>query len=118
MKVYAFTKKKECIMEIENTLEAKQAFVGGLIQSVSLTDELDLICNDEGKLGTGVPMAAWIEDGKVVDIIYGNFLVCRYNNNGEFVSIKESDVKVIREKLKPISLFINNTVYLKPRKED
>lgn len=38
------------IEEIENSLEAKQKFVDGHIQVVGLTDEIDLVLNDEGKL--------------------------------------------------------------------
>lgn len=36
--------------EIDNTLEAKQEIVGGLIQVVRLTPDIDIIINDEGKL--------------------------------------------------------------------
>ena len=36
--------------QIENTLKANQSYVGGLIQAVSLTPEIIVICNDEGKI--------------------------------------------------------------------
>ena len=48
MKVYGYTKDKQGIMEIENSLKAEQAFVGGLIECTELTEEIDLICNEEG----------------------------------------------------------------------
>ena len=48
MKVYGYTKDKQGIMEIENSLKAEQAFVGGLIECTALTEEIDLICNEEG----------------------------------------------------------------------
>lgn len=35
---------------IENTLEAMQQKVGGLIECVVLDEEAILVCNDEGKL--------------------------------------------------------------------
>ena len=47
MKVYGYTKDKQGIMEIENSLKAEQAFVGGLIECTALTEEIDLICNEE-----------------------------------------------------------------------
>lgn len=50
MKVYGYTKDKQGIMEIENSLKAEQAFVGGLIECTALTEEIDLICNEEGWL--------------------------------------------------------------------
>ena len=40
---------KGYIGEIENSLEAKQKYVKGLIQVVSLNSQIDIICNDEPK---------------------------------------------------------------------
>ena len=40
-------------IELDNTLEAMQNFVGGLIECITLRDtgsEVTLVCNDEGKL--------------------------------------------------------------------
>ena len=48
MKVYGFTKDNQGVMEIENTLEAEQRFVGGLIECTALTEDIDLVCNEEG----------------------------------------------------------------------
>ena len=42
--------KKPKVMEIEDTLEAKQNLVGGLIEVVSYKDDMVLICNEEGKV--------------------------------------------------------------------
>ena len=46
---------KGYLAEVDNSLEAEQAYVNydepnGLITVVSITDEIDVICNDEGKL--------------------------------------------------------------------
>ena len=38
------------VMNIENTLEAKQKLVNGWIEVVSVTDDILLVCNEEGKL--------------------------------------------------------------------
>lgn len=43
------------VMNIENTLEAKQKLVNGLIEVVPLTDDILLICNEEGKLENLLP---------------------------------------------------------------
>ena len=37
------------VMNIENTLEAKQKLVGGLIELVYLNEDLILVCNEERK---------------------------------------------------------------------
>ena len=45
-------------IELDNTLEAMQKFVDGLIECITLSDtgsEVTLICNDEGKL-LGLPL--------------------------------------------------------------
>ena len=45
-------------IELDNTLEAMQKFVGGLIECITLSDtgsEVTLVCNDEGKL-LGLPL--------------------------------------------------------------
>ena len=40
------------VMDIENTLEEKQKLVGGLIEVVSVTEDILLICNEERKVRT------------------------------------------------------------------
>ncbi|WP_099467415.1 DUF3846 domain-containing protein [Konateibacter massiliensis] len=116
MKVYGFVIGQDgAVMEIKNSLKEEQRFVEGLIECVSLTDELDLICNDEGKLLGLQPTVAWLENGELVEIIMGNCFVCRYTEDGDFCSIKESDVAVITEKLKEIALILNGVVYLRHR---
>ena len=66
-------------IELDNTLEAMQKFVGGLIECITLSDtdsEVTLVCNDEGKL-MGLPLnrALFDDDGHVYDIVSGNFLI-------------------------------------------
>ena len=66
------------VEEIENTLEAKQAIVGGYIQAIyPWEDEIALICNEEGKL-LNLPLnrLLWDEDGNLIDYIAGTFLIC------------------------------------------
>ena len=52
-------------IDLDNTLEAMQNFVGGLIECITLSDtgsEVTLVCNDEGKL-LGLPLnrPLWME---------------------------------------------------------
>lgn len=59
-------------IEIDNTLEAKQELVGGLIEEVHIhgDEEVALICNEEGKI-YGLPYNRDIG----YDIIAGPFLI-------------------------------------------
>ena len=63
--------------EIDNTLKSLQNTVGGMIECVYPFDEqVGLIVNEEGKLGGSLlNRALYSEDGKMVDVIAGDFLV-------------------------------------------
>lgn len=61
VKVYAFKDDQQGIIEIENSLEAEQAFVGGLIDVYSITDDLDVVFNDEGLINGLKPRVVILE---------------------------------------------------------
>lgn len=98
------------IGEIDNTLEAKQKYVGGLMQVISLNGQVDIICNDEGKLQGLLPNRAFVKDGKVLDIFVGDILACRHDNEGNFTSIEETDIPLIEQTLEPIAFMLGNKV--------
>ena len=86
---------------IENTLKANQSYVGGLIQAVSLTPEIIVICNDEGKIQQIPPNRAWVESSGVVDFFAGNIL-CVRRSGDEFASILPKDIAEIERRLIPL----------------
>lgn len=110
IKVYAFKNTQQGVGEIENSLEAEQAFVGGLIDVYSITDNLDIVFNDEGLinrleprvvvLGENVDSEGGIRELK--EIIHGDCFICRHDDGGNFVSIREEDVKTIQHFVKAI----------------
>lgn len=106
------------IEEIDDTLEAKQEFVGGIIQCISLTDEIDIILNDEGKL-MGLPFnRVWRDkNGNILDILVGNIFACRHDYDGNFTSILEDDIPVVLENLPAIMGAIDRNVFIR-REED
>lgn len=66
------------VIEIEDTLEAKQQIVGGYIEMIMpYQDDVAIICNEEGKI-SGLPLNRSIKDenGEIVDVIAGTFFVC------------------------------------------
>ena len=90
---------KGYLANVDNSLEAEQAYVNynephGLIAVVSITDEIDVICNDEGKL-KNLPINRFLisDDGVVLDMLVGNI---------EFTSIKEDDIPIIESHLIPL----------------
>ena len=105
---------KGYIGSIENSLESKQKYVDGLIQVVSLDSNIDIICNDEGKLQGLSPNRAFMDGEKVLDIFVGNILACRHDAEGNFTSIREEDIPTIEKYLKPIGGVIGEFIYLLP----
>ena len=96
------------LANVDNSLEAEQAYVNynephGLIAVVSITDEIDVICNDEGKL-KNLPINRFLisDDGVVLDMLVGNIMCVRHNSEGEFTSIKEDDIPIIESRLIPL----------------
>lgn len=80
--------KKPAVQVIDNTLEAKQEIVGGLIQYIPLSDTAGMICNDEGKL-IGLPANRIVGD----DVIAGTFLIVGSEwDNENFVSLSDEDI--------------------------
>ena len=110
MKVYGFKNDEQGIMELKNTLEAEQAFVGGLIDVYALSDDLDIVLNDEGLINGLEPRVVVLGEGaveskkqrKIKEIIYGDCFVCRHDNDGNFVSIREEDIKTIQHFVKAV----------------
>lgn len=99
------TQYKGALVDIDNTLEAKQEYVGGLIQVLCVND-IDIICNDEGKL-MGLPVNRVLLDEKnnILDIFVGNILCCRHNDDGDFTDISSDDIETIERMLKPCEVF-------------
>lgn len=108
---------KGFLKPIRNNLGELQSFVYGLITVVSITDEIDCICNDEGKL-MGLPYNRVITNnaGEVWDILVGNILCVRHNKAGEFTSILPEDVKTIQRCLKPIRV-VGNSIMVLPNED-
>lgn len=69
--------KEPYTKEIDTGYKAMQKEVDGIIQVVYPYDDLvGIVCNDEGKIN-GLPLnrAIYNNDGEMIDIIAGNFLV-------------------------------------------
>lgn len=92
---------KGYISQIENTLKAHQAYVGGMIQAVHITPEIIVICCDDGKLQQFPLNSARIDNDQVIDYFVGNILCVRHLGE-EFASIEPEDVPIIERLLVPL----------------
>ena len=99
--------KDPVVMEIDDTLEAKQKLVGGLIEVVPYKDDLLLICNEEGKIANLKPNLQFD-----YDYIAGNcFIVGDDFENSGFKSVEESQIEGIKKDLE------NRTIILEEIEE-
>ncbi|MGI5873511.1 MAG: DUF3846 domain-containing protein [Bacillota bacterium] len=62
-------------IEIENDLHTLQEIVGGFIETLTISEDAVIICNEEGKINGMEPNRnVWIR-GRKIDTIFGPFLV-------------------------------------------
>lgn len=85
------------VRKIDSGLNAMQKIVGGLIEMVSLSDNVDLVCNEEGRL-IGLPLNFKIGQMPIV----GDVFFTRHNDEGESVSLTEDDVNYLSELVKQL----------------
>ena len=116
--------KQAFIREIDRGLKSLQAEVGGYIQAIyPFSDEVALICNDEGKL-MGLPLNRALKmDGmagnEIYDIVAGDFLICYAPISSEnFESMPDDLLKKYLELFRYPERFLikNQTIYIYPEK--
>lgn len=101
MQIYTLKNRQFIITEIENTLDAMQEFVNGPIEVINITDEILLVCNEEGKMRGLPPSAFIIRNQEAQDIIVGKFFLCREDGE-DMISIQESDIEDFKRIVLPI----------------
>ena len=101
MQIYTLKNRQFVMTEIENTLDAMQKFVDGSIEVINITDEILLVCNEEGKMCGLPPSAFIIRNQEAQDIIVGKFFLCREDGE-DMVGIQESDIEDFKRIVLPI----------------
>ena len=110
------------MIEIDDTLEAMQAVVGGDIEEyMPFEDEVAIICNEEGKITGMAPNRAVYEENsrEMLDIICGKFFVAYAPFEAErFQSLPPDLAEKYREKFKYPERFmrVNNEIVAVPFK--
>ena len=91
------------IAKIDDSLEAMQNIVGGLIEVATIfEDDVALICNEEGKIINLPPNRVLEdEDGNVLDIIQGTFfLIYAPQDNDNFETLPANLLRKYERKYK------------------
>ena len=78
---------------IPNELKVFQEIVGGYIEVPHYFEDVDTICNDEGKINGMEHHRHIIVDGEWIDIIAGTFIVVGNNEAGNFASLTDAQIR-------------------------
>lgn len=80
--------------KVEHTLQNLQNIVGGLIEIVELEHNVDLVCNEEGKLRS-------LELNRAItnDIIAGSFFIAG-QHKGETISLSRKQIRKYKKRFK------------------
>ena len=95
--LYVQVNEEPKVVEIDNTLEAMQELVDGYIEMICPFDDpnIALVCNEEGKF-TQQPNRPLKVNGRVVDIIHGDFFLCTSPpDSEEFEPLSDFQIEVL-----------------------
>ena len=113
IKVLVVEPMKPCrVQEINDSLEAMQAIVGGYIEVVTPFDEpVAIVCNEEGKL-RGLPYNRPLTDrhGVTYDILCGTFFIAGVDGEN-FASLTDDQIRCYKD-------LYDNMMVLTAEKED
>lgn len=90
-------------IKIQNKLEAYQQAVAGngYIECIDLPNGITLVCDEEGKLKSGMQLnrILYSEDNEIIDVISGDFLAVGIDYfSGEFVSLSKEQIKEVKDR--------------------
>lgn len=93
--------------EIGDSLEAKQAAVGGHIEAVyPFEEQVALICNEEGKnIGLPLNRALYDDNGKMYDIVAGKFFLVGLGEE-DFTDLPPELMEKFKEQFKYPETFV------------
>ena len=87
--VYLKVGRPPVVKDIDGSLESMQKLVGGYIQSVPLSYNTALVCDEDGRMkGRPVNRVAFTDDGKEIDLIRGDFFIVGTGSE-DFVSLTD-----------------------------
>lgn len=96
--------------EIDDTLEAMQTIVGGLIQAIyPFPERVALVCNDEGKF-LGLPLNRTLrhpETGEIYEVVAGTFFLCSAPEDSDsFQSLSDEQIAQYSKLFRNPELFL------------
>lgn len=97
IRVAVFRPNEEVTFEdLQNDLESMQKLVGGYIENLRISQDLHLVCNEEGKLQGLPPNRTVASSLGLFNTVTGTFFVTR-ESEGNYIGIQESDEAQLAE---------------------
>lgn len=84
--------------EINSTCEAMEEYIGGYMRELDLRDGIVVLTE---KTPHSSRNRVLVCNGKIEEILTGN-LICVRKEQGKYISIREEDIRIIRDYLKPV----------------
>jgi hypothetical protein len=94
--------EREQDVSAQDSLRVLKEHVGGYIEMVPVTPGIHAVCNEEGKLQSLPPTAAWLQGGKVIDILCGNLAFIRHDQYGNTLPLHPDDIHAIKKVIRPL----------------
>ena len=87
--------------EIQSGLENMQSIVGGYLEHLSVTPEIGLWCNEEGKiLNPPLPETiVLLSQGVPYDVVRGNVFFTSHNDEGDTIGLNSEHISEIHRRL-------------------
>lgn len=117
--IYVRPGRRPELIEIEDSLEVMERLVSGPIEEyMPFSDEIAIVCNEEGK-PRELPYnrAIYSEEGRLLDIIQGNFFICSAPIESEvYLCLTEEQKEKYMDKFQMPERFImtRNGIVVKP----
>ena len=104
------------VAEYEEGLENKLEIDPDWKERIAITDELRIVCNQEGAV-MGLPLnrALYDAEGKLVMVIGGNLYIQK--TGAKNAEITSEDVEIVESRLKAIHTISHGFVFLKEKEE-
>lgn len=102
------------IKDIEGNLESLQENVQGRIEFFTIKIEgqyFDLILHEEGKLEQLPPNIAVFNEGEIIDIIVGNVVIAKADDEGRTIGLTDDEVSLIKTYFEQMPTVVTNNGY-------
>ena len=106
--------KKLKVVDYDSSYEFLRDSVDGFFEHIPVSaldkHSIDMWCNEEGKFRDDLePSIVMVYQGKPYDVIVGNVVFTRTDNEGETISLTDEDITYIKKLFKKAPSVINYT---------